>query len=328
MRSEMVSFPVGLRGHSLELAEVSLSMLSDAPFLFGAFPPQSARRTSQPLAAPGKRDQAIPTPKSRFIFHTAFCCSTLLSRALDVPGKSLALKEPDILMQLANARRMRQFAPGGQDLKIIQKHLEQLGQSAGEAIVTKPTNTANNLLSEVCADQNSRIIVIHSDLRSFLLSIIKKGEEGRSFVRRLFNIFRMDSAFAQSIPDRDLFTLSDLQIAAFVWGLQCQQITEAGNISSLTVRGLHCDSFLDDPKAVLLRASDWLELGLTPSDISGQMEKGVMGRDSKDVGQAYDTGIRAKDRSSVEDQFEASLSYAEAWATKLPLPMELSLTLL
>src|SRR5262245_28901211 len=35
-------------------------------------------------------------PRIDFIWHTAFCCSTLISRALDRPGHNIALREPSV----------------------------------------------------------------------------------------------------------------------------------------------------------------------------------------------------------------------------------------
>ena len=47
----------------------------------------------------------FPAELPVFVFHSAFCCSTLLARAFDAPGRCLSLKEPDVLMGLANALR-------------------------------------------------------------------------------------------------------------------------------------------------------------------------------------------------------------------------------
>ncbi len=44
---------------------------------------------------------------ARFIFHTAFCSSTFLSRCLDVEGVSVCLREPQILLDAANAKRLQ-----------------------------------------------------------------------------------------------------------------------------------------------------------------------------------------------------------------------------
>jgi len=43
----------------------------------------------------------------RFIFHTAYCGSTFLSRCLDVDGVSVGLREPQLLLDAANAKRLQ-----------------------------------------------------------------------------------------------------------------------------------------------------------------------------------------------------------------------------
>ena len=50
--------------------------------------------------------EARPAPRPiNYIFHTAFCGSTLLSRCLDRSGVCLAYKEPFVLHQLCFVRR-------------------------------------------------------------------------------------------------------------------------------------------------------------------------------------------------------------------------------
>ena len=45
---------------------------------------------------------APPPAPIHFIFHSAFCCSTLLARAFDLPGIATSLKEPPILNEEGN----------------------------------------------------------------------------------------------------------------------------------------------------------------------------------------------------------------------------------
>src|SRR5262249_43911588 len=46
-----------------------------------------------------------PAPRIHFLWHTAFCCSTLIASLLDRGGVNLSLKEPGILLILADAKR-------------------------------------------------------------------------------------------------------------------------------------------------------------------------------------------------------------------------------
>ena len=63
--------------------------------------------TGAPVELPfSKALELAPVPERprRNIFHMSFCGSTLLARLLDRPGKVLALKEPNCLVDLADWR--------------------------------------------------------------------------------------------------------------------------------------------------------------------------------------------------------------------------------
>jgi hypothetical protein len=46
------------------------------------------------------------------------------------------------------------------------------------------------------------VLVLHGDLRSFLVSVLKKGEACKAFVRTQYNIFGLDSGALASIPEQ------------------------------------------------------------------------------------------------------------------------------
>ncbi len=318
MRSETVSIPVLAQAGRLYSAEATADELSAQPFLFGAFPGDRPKAELSGLPSD-------PNPITRYIFHTAFCCSTLLARALDVPGQNLSLKEPDILMQLANAQRMNAAEGQVGFLRRVEAGLFDIGKALNETIVVKPTNAANRLAPDMLANPNSRAIVIHSDLRSFLLSIARKGEEGRVFCRRLFNIFRMDNVFAGAQSERDLLTLTDFQIAALVWAMQCEQLNAAAQRTPDRVRAIHCDDFLKAPESVLRQVSAFLGLSLNDALIEEICQSDVFRKDAKDDAQGYDAGVRQQDRAEALSQFEKPISITEDWAAKLPLPLTLTI---
>lgn len=317
MRSQSVQFPVLAQNGRLLSATTTPEELSELPFLFGAFP---GNRPKQEMLL----STSQPAPEARYIFHTAFCCSTLLARALDYPGRNLSLKEPDILMQLANAQRMKQVEGQEGFLRQTEKQLFGLSEAANETVIVKPTNAANRLAKDMLSNPNCRAIMIHSDMQSFLLSIVRKGEEGRAFCRRLLNIFRMDSAFVGGIAERDLLTLTDLQVAALVWCMQCDQLNEAAAIAPGRVRALHCDLFLEQTEAVLRDVRDFLGLSLTDAEIKEQYGSDVFRTNSKDNAQGYDSTLRAEDRKKGLANFEDAIAIVTDWASKLPLPSELT----
>ena len=80
----------------------------------------------------------------RFIFHTAFCGSTFLSRCLDVDGISVSLREPQILLDAANAKRLQWQSKSSNlnyrhlpelFLALLQKHARP-----SEKLIIKPIN--------------------------------------------------------------------------------------------------------------------------------------------------------------------------------------------
>lgn len=132
--------------------------------------------TLHTLAQPVEPD---PEP-DRFLFNVSFCGSTLLSRLLDVPGRSLVLKEPMCLADLATwkAERMR----AGRPIKLLQtplklaKALLRRQFKSGEAVTIKPGNWSNNLIDDL-VHESARVRPVFmtiSRLR-FLLAVFRGG---------------------------------------------------------------------------------------------------------------------------------------------------------
>src|SRR5205085_7809480 len=68
-------------------ARDKLTFLSDEHYK-GQFAKQSF-----PFASVSSIAEQPARAPLHFIFHSSFCCSTLLAKALDLPGQSLALRE-------------------------------------------------------------------------------------------------------------------------------------------------------------------------------------------------------------------------------------------
>lgn len=272
-------------------------------------------------------DALLPAPAPQrpppvFIFHTAFCCSTLMARALDAPGKSLALKEPEILMGLANAYRMAPNAAAKAEVDEIRDFVLRMlarPHEGDEKILIKPTNTANNLLP-ILAGTAARAVLLYGDLKGFLISVLKKGEACKAFVRKQYIIFALDKEGVGAIPERQALGLTDLQIAALVWRHQMEMFSRL--LTALKVdnfRSLDFRVLLDRPADTLKAARAHLQLDLSDTEIEAAAIGPVFQKNSKFDDQDYDAGARARDEAALLERHKAELDMIENWAMGLQL---------
>ena len=156
----------------------------------------------------------IPEGRLHFVFHTAFCRSTLLIRALDLPGKVVGLNEPGIVASMVNA------GPAAAALHAPLLALLARPHRPGEVVVVKPTNHANALMPALLAARpDARAILMTHPLPSFLASVARKGLMGRNWARRLFLEMQGYAGMDFGMSPQESFALTDMQAAALAWFL-------------------------------------------------------------------------------------------------------------
>lgn len=314
----------------MQFVHTDRTALAAAPFLDERFSGGLSRRTHLALdRLPG--NTALPSANPPFIFHTAFCCSTLLARALDHPGINLSLKEPKILMDLADARRISVRLKQNPDVwpGLVRSVVSILSRrfTAHEAILIKPTNLANNLIQDILVS-GSPILLLYSNLRSFLVSVIKEGEGRRAFMRGAFNTLRLDPAPIARIPDRQATEFTDLQVATLVWRHQMEDFVRIlrGPFGD-QVRTLDSAILLARPAATITALNGFLSLGLPPETIRAVADGPVFSIDSKNRDRDYSPKQRAADVQRVEAKFGDSLEKTLTWAKELRLALEIPATI-
>jgi hypothetical protein len=266
-----------------------------------------------------------------FIFHTAFCCSTLLARALDKTGTALSLKEPDVLMGLANALRVdEQVRQSEENANLLVSTVFKLLArqfNGDERIIAKPTNAANNLLGHAIKS-GSRIVLLYGDLHSFLVSVLKKGEPCKSFVRTQYNIFSLDPGGVSLIPQRQAVSFTDLQIAALVWRHQIELFQSLlATAPKEQVVSLNFEIFLESPTQALSAVSQFFGLNHSDDDIEDIINGPIFTRNSKFDEQDYGAEQRDMDVSRIEERYGDILTQIEAWAGQTRLSNDVTLPL-
>ena len=318
----------------IRFARVTADGLRATPFLDQRMAPivsdRRDLRLSEAMTA-WRTNKARKTHIPAFIFHSAFCCSTLLARAMDMPGTCLSLKEPDILMGLANAIRVDENLMRNVDAqnRLVDFVFGLLGRrfKTGERILLKPTNSANNLLSHALRVK-APTLTLYGDLRSFLVSVIKKGEPGRGFVRLQYNIFSLDPGALGTIQQRQAMGFTDLQVAALIWRHQLEGFTSqlanprSGHPASLDFREL-----LAEPAASLAEISKHLKFRHGREALSDIAHGSVFKQNSKDAQEEYDSARRDEEEAALEARHGETLDLIVPWANNITLDRALSLPL-
>lgn len=249
-----------------------------------------------------------------FIFHTSFCCSTLLARALDIPGTSSALKEPDVLINVAN-RLIRSDDPANRKrLELVLRLLER-PQQGTRSVIVKPTNFANRTAEPaLSARPDSRAVLLYSDVGTFLRSLLKRGMWGRILGRKLFAQLSGWSSLKIGIAPADTFVLTDVQVAALAWLMQIAHFDRlARAFGPDRVMVIDSPTLLADPSAAIGKAQALFGLGLSGEQIEEIATGPVFSRHSKFTDRDYSAQARASDHEAVNSANREELDMVTKW---------------
>jgi hypothetical protein len=292
-------------------------------YLKGAATPEALARDEAIAAAPA----AAPV---HFIFHSAYCCSTLLARAFDIEGVAMGLKEPQILNDLQGWR-----GRGGTPARIaevLDNALALLARpfSPGEAVVIKPSNLVNAFAPAMLAMRpEARALLLYAPLRLYLASIARKGMWGRLWVRELFVKIAKDGMLDYGFSPEEILRQTDLQIAAIGWLGQHRHFANlVARFGADRVRTLDSERLVARPAETLAALESLYRLSF---DAEAAAAGPAFTSHSKG-GAAFDREAReAEQRAGVEahaEEVDKVAVWAEAVATAAGQSLELPASLL
>lgn len=265
-----------------------------------------------------------------FIFHSAYCCSTLLAQACDIPGVAHSLSEPQILNDMVGWRHR-----GGDPAAIgrmTDSALRLLARplAAGEATVIKPSNVVNGLATALMSIRpDARAVLLHAPLRLFLGSIARKGMWGRLWVRELLSRQLAEGFVDLGFEARAYLLHTDLQAAAVGWLAQHRLFATMAQKWPDRIRTIDSETLVARPIEAMTAVAKLFDV--TPGDerISAIVEE-IFTRDSKS-GEAFARGRRAADQAAAETLYAEEIEKVGVWAEavaaaagvdmRLPLPL-------
>ena len=247
-----------------------------------------------------------------FIFHSAYCASTMLVRALDVPGSAMGISEPVILNDMVGWRG--RGAEVQMQARVMDNVLGQLSRpwSAGEAVILKPSNVYNSLaLGALGLRPNAKALLLHAPLEAFLLSIARKGMWCRLWARELLEKLLGQGMIDLGFEPRDFLRQTDLQVAGVGWLAQQMQFHRiAKHFGPDRVASLDSETLTGNPAASVAKAA--AHFGLSKRDIADYADHPAIGRNSKS-GAGFERGERQLDQARAREVYGDEIEKVAEW---------------
>lgn len=289
---------------------LSLEQVGAAPFLDQRM---GVSREAALRVADG--DAVVPAsdPPGAYLFHTAFCGSTLLARALHAPPGAVALKEPVVLTTLT---RMSLSASPRTDA-VLRRALPLLGRpwTPGGVVLVKPTNLVNRLMPAILAQApKARAVLLYASLREFLLSCFKKLPQAEIAVRWMAQALIRDTQLQRRLGLRgdEPYNLVESCVLTYYAQLELYaDVLEADRGDRL--RTLDMAEMLAAPAAAVAACARWLSL---PAALEG-LELRVaaeFARDSKKSARDFDAAQREREKAQMQERYGAVIEQALAWS--------------
>lgn len=265
-------------------------------------------------------NQSLADNPPRFIFHTAFCASTFLARCLDVDGTSISLKEPQILLDAANAKRLNwQSKTTGifyRDLLQLGLLLLQKHAAPSEKLIIKPINSINNIIPELLKITGpTKSLMLYTDARNFILSTLKKAEGGKQTIRSMFDLIRCDFPHLSNLQLTHAIHMTDLRVIMTLWRLQIEQAEAALHqfSSGNEMASLYGENLIKSPLKALHAANQYLGLGISAAQIDTLVKSDKLSADAKNEGEQFSVQKRQETYQVLEDFFGEDLDNGLGW---------------
>lgn len=263
-------------------------------------------------------DDSRPTPRPLgFIFHTAYCCSTLLARCIQDLEDTLVLKEPVPLRTLSEEWFHSTNAGACRKMRDMLSVL--LSRRFGdEAVVVKATSLCNNIMPELLdMHEKTRAVFIFSGLEESIASFLKspdRREEARAFLNSMRNLL------PEGLKLEDCQRLIDANVVALLWVLQVRAYCElASTRFSGSLVALNCNQLLADPVGALLLAANHLGIGCSRSTVEDVVSGSAFSMHAKLRGSGFSREDRRTDLLRLADRFGEEIRFASQWVRRLPL---------
>ena len=266
--------------------------------------------------------------KCHYIFHSAFCGSTLLSKSLDYEGNSVGIREPHVLFQLSTMKRANPLvaAQSAEWMKMFKLAFYFLSRpyNDGEITLIKPSNAMNNLIPELLnISKSNKSLFLFSTLKEFLISNLKKGLEYETFVNSSLEVLYSNyvpSDHDEQINEVDPFKISPLRRAALLWVVQMAQFQfYFKHLPDERKSKLSFSEFISEPEKTLTEYNQFFQLGFGEDTVNNIAHSELFSKHAKGEKADYNLEMKKEEDNKIIEQNRQQIEETLEWVkTQFP----------
>ncbi len=249
-----------------------------------------------------------------FLFHSAFCGSTMLVRALDRAGLAMGLSEPLTLNDIVGFRR--RGAEPRAVARMADASLRLLARpfAPGELVVVKPSNIINPLAELLMAMRpQAKAVFLYAPLETFLISVVRKGLHCRLWARELLEGYLREGFVDLGFETADHFRQSDLQVAAIGWLAQHAHFAKlSAKVGAGRIATLDADRMTDNPAAAIKAVLRHYGLAAEDQIVKDIVNGPAFSRHSKS-GTAFTPDMRKAEYAAARAGYGDEIDMVVAW---------------
>jgi hypothetical protein len=246
-------------------------------------------------------------------------------KALDIPGRTIGLNEPDVLINLGNRFIRSDDASNRDRLRLVLRLLAR-PSIPGESVIVKPSNFANRLaLPALESSPGSRAVLLYSDVRSLIRSLLKRGMWGRIWGRKLFHNMASWTSLDFGYTAEETFILTDLQALALGWLMQMHHFGEVARRVGDRVLLVDSADFLADKAGTVERIGRLFQLDFDEQAIASIVNGPAFARHSKFSELDYSPEARAADQDAAESAHREEVEMVVKWVEAVAAHMGVDL---
>lgn len=254
-----------------------------------------------------------------FIFHTAFCGSTLMSQLLDSLYHTLPVREPDALSNLLTYLRLPEVPEDNKRLTfdVVLRLLSRCYAPAQTALI-KANDYCNPLLGEVLnRAPQVPVLFMYVPLEEFVVACLRLPAR-RDWIRQ--RLSSVQAAVARLLPAAEGLALSDEsyeEMAALYWAYNIALFREAQRAAPAHIRCLEFNAVLADPLPLVTACARYFGLEARPQIDAPQAVAQLLGVYSKNNSYAYSPAQRRDDVSELCGRYAPEVDAAAALARRV-----------